>query len=70
MKLFVGHVSQTFIAFIKLFGVVLSNRHRDALRIRLTLPAECDAIGGQLLPAGPGAAHNHDGFFYALLQKS
>ena len=46
------------------------DRHRDALRIGLTLPAECDAIGGQLLPAGPGAAHNHDGFFYALLQKS
>ncbi|HEX4522662.1 MAG TPA: 16S rRNA (cytosine(967)-C(5))-methyltransferase RsmB [Casimicrobiaceae bacterium] len=45
-------------------------RHRDALRIRLTLPAEYAAIGGQLLPAAPGAAHNHDGFFYALLQKS
>jgi 16S rRNA (cytosine967-C5)-methyltransferase len=45
-------------------------RHRDALRIRLTLPAEYDAIEGQLLPAAPGAAHNHDGFFYALLQKS
>jgi 16S rRNA (cytosine967-C5)-methyltransferase len=45
-------------------------RHRDALRIRLTLPAEYAAIDGQLLPAAPGAAHNHDGFFYALLQKS
>ena len=45
-------------------------RHRDALRIRLTLPAEYGAIDGQLLPAAPGAAHNHDGFFYALLQKS
>ena len=45
-------------------------RHRDALRIRLTLPAEYAAIEGQLLPAAPGAAHNHDGFFYALLQKS
>lgn len=45
-------------------------RHRDALRIRLTLPAEFGAIDGQLLPAAPGAAHNHDGFFYALLQKS
>jgi 16S rRNA (cytosine967-C5)-methyltransferase len=45
-------------------------RHRDALRIRLTLPAEYGAIGGQLLPAAPGAAHNQDGFFYALLQKS
>jgi 16S rRNA (cytosine967-C5)-methyltransferase len=45
-------------------------RHHDALRIRLTLPAEYAAIEGQLLPAAPGAAHNHDGFFYALLQKS
>jgi len=25
--------------------------------------------GGQLLPVGPRAEHNHDGFFYALLQK-
>jgi 16S rRNA (cytosine967-C5)-methyltransferase len=46
------------------------DRHRDALRIRLTLPPEYGAIDGQLLPAAPGAAHNHDGFFYALLQKS
>src|SRR6185503_6001676 len=45
-------------------------RQRDALRIRLTLPADYAAIDGQLLPAAPGAAHNHDGFFYALLQKS
>lgn len=45
-------------------------QHRDALRIRPTLQAECGAIAGQLLPAGPGAAHNHDGFFYALLRKS
>ncbi|HEX3632252.1 MAG TPA: 16S rRNA (cytosine(967)-C(5))-methyltransferase RsmB [Casimicrobiaceae bacterium] len=50
--------------------VAFLERHRDALRIRLTLPAEYDAIDGQLLPAAPGAAHNHDGFFYALLQKS
>jgi 16S rRNA (cytosine967-C5)-methyltransferase len=50
--------------------VAFLERHRDALRIRLTLPAEYDAIEGQLLPAAPGAAHNHDGFFYALLQKS
>jgi len=50
--------------------VAFLDRHRDALRIRLTLPAEYDAIDGQLLPAAPGAAHNHDGFFYALLQKS
>ena len=46
------------------------DRHRDALRIRPILPAEYGAIDGQLLPAPPGAAHNHDGFFYALLQKS
>ncbi|HEY7943606.1 MAG: 16S rRNA (cytosine(967)-C(5))-methyltransferase RsmB [Burkholderiales bacterium] len=45
-------------------------RHGDALRIRLTLPAPCGVIAGQLLPAATGAAHNHDGFFYALLQKS
>ncbi len=45
-------------------------RHRDALHIRPTLPPEYGAIDGQLLPAAPGAAHNHDGFFYALLQKS
>ncbi len=50
--------------------VAFLERHRDALRIRLTLPAEFGAIDGQLLPAAPGAAHNHDGFFYALLQKS
>ena len=46
------------------------DRHHDALRIGLTLPPEYGAIDGQLLPAAPGAAHNHDGFFYALLQKS
>jgi 16S rRNA (cytosine967-C5)-methyltransferase len=50
--------------------VAFLERQHDALRIRLTLPAEYDAIDGQLLPAAPGAAHNHDGFFYALLQKS
>ncbi len=50
--------------------VAFLDRHRDALHIRPTLPAEYDAINGQLLPAAPGAAHNHDGFFYALLQKS
>jgi 16S rRNA (cytosine967-C5)-methyltransferase len=43
--------------------------HRDALRERCELPDEVGALGGQLLPAAPGAAHNHDGFFYALLQK-
>ncbi|MGH8851259.1 MAG: 16S rRNA (cytosine(967)-C(5))-methyltransferase RsmB [Casimicrobiaceae bacterium] len=45
-------------------------RHVDASRVPSALPAACGAIAGQLLPAAPGAAHNHDGFFYALLQKS
>ena len=43
--------------------------HRDASRAQCALSAEVGATGGQLLPAGAGAAHNHDGFFYALLQK-
>ncbi|MDQ6916445.1 MAG: 16S rRNA (cytosine(967)-C(5))-methyltransferase RsmB [Pseudomonadota bacterium] len=43
--------------------------HEDAFRVRCSLPAEVGAEDGQLLPSGPGAAHNHDGFFYALLQK-
>ena len=43
--------------------------HRDASRAQCALSAEVGATDGQLLPAGAGAAHNHDGFFYALLQK-
>jgi 16S rRNA (cytosine967-C5)-methyltransferase len=43
--------------------------HRDASRVHCALSIEVAAIGGQLLPAGAGAAHNHDGFFYALLRK-
>ncbi|HEY1437793.1 MAG TPA: 16S rRNA (cytosine(967)-C(5))-methyltransferase RsmB [Casimicrobiaceae bacterium] len=43
--------------------------HRDGSRAQSALSAEVGAAGGQLLPAGAGAAHNHDGFFYALLQK-
>ncbi len=43
--------------------------HGDAYRARCSLPEEAGAEDGQLLPAGAGAAHNHDGFFYALLQK-
>jgi len=43
--------------------------HRDASRAQCALSADVGATGGQLLPAGAGAAHNHDGFFYALLQK-
>ncbi|MEP6943305.1 MAG: 16S rRNA (cytosine(967)-C(5))-methyltransferase RsmB [Betaproteobacteria bacterium] len=41
----------------------------DAVRLPLALPPGFDAVEGQLLPSGPGAEHNHDGFFYALLQK-
>ena len=43
--------------------------HGDAIRAPCSLPMEVGAENGQLLPAGAGAAHNHDGFFYALLQK-
>jgi 16S rRNA (cytosine967-C5)-methyltransferase len=45
-------------------------RHSDAARVPLALPAGVDGANGQLLPAGAGAEHNHDGFFYALLQKN
>ena len=49
-------------------------RHADAQRVPLAAPAELEAFGNplgvQLLPAGGDAAHNHDGFFYALLQKT
>jgi len=44
-------------------------RFSDAQREPITLSSEADAENGQLLPAGPGAEHNHDGFFYALLHK-
>jgi 16S rRNA (cytosine967-C5)-methyltransferase len=43
--------------------------HADALRESLTLPAEVEHSGGQLLPSLPGAVHNQDGFFYSLLRK-
>jgi 16S rRNA (cytosine967-C5)-methyltransferase len=43
--------------------------HADALREPLDLPAGVVQQDGQLLPSLPGAAHNHDGFFYALLRK-
>jgi 16S rRNA (cytosine967-C5)-methyltransferase len=45
-------------------------RHPDASRVRLELPDSFAAADGQLLPAEVDAEHNHDGFFYALLQKS
>jgi 16S rRNA (cytosine967-C5)-methyltransferase len=44
-------------------------RHADASRVPLDLPDSLAAVDGQLLPAEVGAEHNHDGFFYALLQK-
>ncbi len=44
--------------------------HADALRESLTFAPEVAARGGQLLPSLPGASHNQDGFFYALLGKA
>jgi 16S rRNA (cytosine967-C5)-methyltransferase len=43
--------------------------HADALRETLTFAPGIAARGGQLLPSLPGAGHNQDGFFYALLGK-
>ena len=45
-------------------------RHADATRLPLQLSAAPGSVDGQLLPAVGDAEHNHDGFFYALLQKS
>jgi len=44
-------------------------RHPDAARLPLALPDGLAAAEGQLLPSRAGAEHNHDGFFYALLEK-
>ena len=44
-------------------------RHPEALRETITLPKEAARHGSQLLPSLPGACHNQDGFFYALLRK-
>jgi 16S rRNA (cytosine967-C5)-methyltransferase len=44
-------------------------RHQNATRLQLKLQ-DSQANEGQLLPAEGGAEHNHDGFFYALLEKS
>jgi 16S rRNA (cytosine967-C5)-methyltransferase len=46
------------------------DRHADASRIPLALPDSFADTNGQVLPASVDAEHNHDGFFYALLQKS
>jgi len=43
--------------------------HPDALRQTLTFAPGVAARSGQLLPSLPGAGHNQDGFFYALLGK-
>jgi 16S rRNA (cytosine967-C5)-methyltransferase len=42
----------------------------DALREPLTFAPDVAHRGGQLLPSLPGAGHNQDGFFYALLRKT
>lgn len=44
-------------------------RHAEALRESLTFAPEVSRRGAQLLPSLPGAGHNQDGFFYALLRK-
>ena len=44
--------------------------HQDACRIRIDIADRFEHVGAQLLPAAGGPAHNHDGFFYALLEKS
>jgi len=41
----------------------------DALRETIRFDPEISHDGGQLLPSGRGARHNHDGFFYALFRK-
>ncbi|MEO8738651.1 MAG: 16S rRNA (cytosine(967)-C(5))-methyltransferase RsmB [Casimicrobiaceae bacterium] len=45
-------------------------RQPNASPVPLQFPAGFDADQGQLLPAPASAEHNHDGFFYALLQKN
>jgi 16S rRNA (cytosine967-C5)-methyltransferase len=44
-------------------------RHTDMRRIRITLPGDPASSSGQLLPGGNRKTHNHDGYFYALLEK-
>jgi 16S rRNA (cytosine967-C5)-methyltransferase len=45
-------------------------KHADALRETLTFAPDIAHRDGQLLPSLPGASHNQDGFFYALLRKA
>jgi 16S rRNA (cytosine967-C5)-methyltransferase len=44
-------------------------RHTNLKRLRISLPGDPASGGGQLLPGGNKKTHNHDGFFYALLEK-
>ena len=45
-------------------------RHDEAKRCALRWPDGLTAVGdGQLLPVSAAAGENHDGFFYALLEK-
>ncbi len=45
-------------------------RHSNMRRVRISLPGDPASAGGQLLPGGNKKTHNHDGFFYALLEKT
>jgi 16S rRNA (cytosine967-C5)-methyltransferase len=45
-------------------------RHTNLKRLRISLPGDPASSGGQLLPGGNKKTHNHDGFFYALLEKT
>ncbi len=44
-------------------------RHPETLRETLIFPPAAACRGAQLLPSLPGASHNQDAFFYALLRK-
>ena len=45
-------------------------RHEDAVRVAIEWPAGLSVHGeGQLLPVTRGTEENHDGFFYALIEK-
>jgi 16S rRNA (cytosine967-C5)-methyltransferase len=46
------------------------SRHKDMRRVRISLPGDPASSGGQLLPGGNKKTHNHDGYFYALLEKA
>ncbi|MCS6996835.1 MAG: 16S rRNA (cytosine(967)-C(5))-methyltransferase RsmB [Casimicrobiaceae bacterium] len=44
-------------------------RHPDMRRLRIHLPGSPASSAGQLFPGGNRKTHNHDGYFYALLEK-